>query len=470
MYSRSSTAAVTSEIVCTSEPVPRAAANAVGTPSPMTASASMEEFIPATRRSNDWVPWRTPPTTNDAPSTSSVLPRIEPVIEAVATSSCPARMAKIVMISSAALPKVAFSTPPILGPLLSASCSVDMPTIQASVSSASPEARNTAVLGADARSIATASALQPAAATTEAVSNRFGRRVAVAPVTGRLLLERAHAAELGPATGAALRRRDGGDHLELQLDGVPEQLRGPVAVAVGAARRLGHDQVDDAEGEAGLRRGAQRGGGPLGLAGVLPQDRGAALGRDDRVDGVLLHQHAVGDADRERAARRPLADDAGDHRHRHAHQGELGAGDGAGLAALLGPHARGCAGGVDQRHDREPEPAREAEDAHGLAVALRAGHAEVAVGALLEVAALLVADERDRLAPERADPGHDGRVVALRPVAVKLDEVVADPLQVVQRVGPVLVAGELHRMPGVALPAAAAEEAEPFPLSRRHPA
>ena len=41
-----------------------------------------------------------------APSTSSVLPRIDPVIDAFATSISPAWMAKIVMISSAALPKV----------------------------------------------------------------------------------------------------------------------------------------------------------------------------------------------------------------------------------------------------------------------------------------------------------------------------------------------------------------------------
>src|SRR5262249_3903564 len=117
-----------------------------------------------------------------------------------------------------------------------------------------------------------------------------------------------------------------------------------------------------------------------------------------------------------------------------------------------------------------PEPAGQAEHPHRLAVALRARHAEIAVRALLQVAALLVADERDRLAPERADPGHDGGVVALGPVAVELDEVVADPVEIVQRVGPVLVAGELHRMPGVALRAATAEEPEPLALSRRHPA
>ena len=63
------------------------------------------------------------------------------MIDAVATSSWPARIAKMVMISSAALPNVAFSTPPILGPALSPSCSVATPTIQASATSAQPPRR-----------------------------------------------------------------------------------------------------------------------------------------------------------------------------------------------------------------------------------------------------------------------------------------------------------------------------------------
>ena len=65
----------------------------------------------------------------------------------------------------------------------------------------------------------------------------------------------------------------------------------------------------------------------------------------------------------------------------------------------------------------------------------------------MDVAALLVADERDRAAAEAAQPGDDRRVVGLGAVAVELDEVVADPLHVVERVRPVLMAGELDRVP-----------------------
>ena len=48
---------MTSEIVCVSEPVPRAAAKAVGSPRPITASASIEAFMPAMRWSNVWMPF-----------------------------------------------------------------------------------------------------------------------------------------------------------------------------------------------------------------------------------------------------------------------------------------------------------------------------------------------------------------------------------------------------------------------------
>ena len=81
-------------------------------------------------------------------------------------------------------------------------------------------------------------------------------------------------------------------------------------------------------------------GGIGRLVGGAPQDRGAAFGRDHRIDRMLEHQHAIGGGDRDRAARAALADDRGDHRHAER-QALLGrAGDRLGLAALLGLDAR----------------------------------------------------------------------------------------------------------------------------------
>src|SRR2546425_4227356 len=76
---------------------------------------------------------------------------------------------------------------------------------------------------------------------------------------------------------------------------------GRLGVGVRPARRLGDDLVDHPELQQVLGGDLERLGGPLPLARVLPEDRGAAFGGDDRVHRVLEHQHAVGLADRVRS-------------------------------------------------------------------------------------------------------------------------------------------------------------------------
>ena len=55
---------------------------------------------------------------------------------------------------------------------------------------------------------------------------------------------------------------------------------------------------------------------------------------------------------------------------------------------------------------------------HGFAVALRFGHAEIALQLLLGVAALLMADDHHGPAVEEGHAGDDGGVVAKSAVAV----------------------------------------------------
>ena len=78
--------------------------------------------------SNFWRSRRAgPPTSIAAPSTSRMLPRIEPMIEALTTSCRPSLSANRAMISSGALPKVTLSRPPMPGPERAASSSVARP-------------------------------------------------------------------------------------------------------------------------------------------------------------------------------------------------------------------------------------------------------------------------------------------------------------------------------------------------------
>ena len=118
----------------------------------MSATTSSAAFDPAIFGLNVWVPWRSPPSSTLAPSTSSRLPMIEPVSEAFTTSMRPACRAKNEMISSAMLPNVALRIPPTCGPVSDPSRSVDRPTTQARPRIAAAATTKMTVLSAPATS------------------------------------------------------------------------------------------------------------------------------------------------------------------------------------------------------------------------------------------------------------------------------------------------------------------------------
>ena len=125
-----------------------------------------------------------------------------------------------------------------------------------------------------------------------------------------------------------------------------------------------------------------------GLVGALPENGGAALGRDDGVDAVLQHHEDVGHAERQCTARAPFADDDADDGHFKGRHFQQVAADGLGLATLLGPHAGKGARGVDEGDDGQAELLGQLHQAQRLAIALGTRHAEVAVRALLGIAPL----------------------------------------------------------------------------------
>ena len=219
-------------------------------------------------------------------------------------------------------------------------------------------------------------------------------------------------------------------------------------VAVGAAGRLAHDLVDQAQALQARGGQAQLFGGILGLAGILPQDRGAAFRGNGRVHRVLQHHGAVAHAQRQRAAGATFTDHGADDRHLQFGHLDQVACDRFGLAARFGVDARPGAGGVDQGQHRQAEALGHLHQAQGLAVAFRLGHAEVAAHLLPGVAALLVADDHQRAAVDPGQSTDDGLVVAEGAVAGQFVELVAELAHVVQGVGPGRVPGQLGDLPG----------------------
>ncbi len=69
-----------------------------------------------------------------------------------------------------------------------------------------------------------------------------------------------------------------------------------------------------------------------------------------------------------------------------------------GLAALFGADAGIGAGGVDQREHRDAEAVGHLHQAHRLAIAFRARHAEIVLDPALGAGALFLADHTDALA------------------------------------------------------------------------
>jgi hypothetical protein len=112
---------------------------------PATASSSEAEWTPAARALNRCSLWRKPPTTKAIPSTSSRLPRIDPINEAFTIRKLSALISRTHTISAVMYPKVAFTSPPRRGPIRAATCSVERPMRPASGTMAKAEVMKTTV-------------------------------------------------------------------------------------------------------------------------------------------------------------------------------------------------------------------------------------------------------------------------------------------------------------------------------------
>ena len=122
---------------------PAATSKAAGRINAIAASVSIVAWVPAPAGLKCCSGYRIPPASMAAPSTSRILPIMQPAIDASTTSWSPARNAARAIMSSAALPNVALSSPPTPSPMRSARCSVARPIQAASGTIARAEVMKT---------------------------------------------------------------------------------------------------------------------------------------------------------------------------------------------------------------------------------------------------------------------------------------------------------------------------------------
>jgi hypothetical protein len=194
-------------------------------------------------------------------------------------------------------------------------------------------------------------------------------------------------------------------------DRVANRRDGGLGVTVGTAQRFFDDTVGHTQFDQVLSGQAQGLGRFAHLFGILPQDRGAAFGRNHRVDRVFEHRDTVGGGEGHGAAGATFANHDRDQRHADLEAFLGRAGDGFGLAAFFGPFAGVCTGSVDKGDDRQAELVGHLHQANRLAIAFGAGHAEVAFDTALGVVALFVADYHDGLVVETGEATHDRVVI-----------------------------------------------------------
>src|SRR5581483_4627501 len=251
------------------------------------------------------------------------------------------------------------------------------------------------------------------------------------------------------ATARERRARASHERREMPREDAAEDRRGATRIAVRAARGFAHDLVDDAHRrEVRGGQAEELGRARDGIVAAAPvEDRRGALRPDHGVPRMLLHDDAVRDGQRERAAAAALADHGGEDRYAEPCERRAAPRDRLRLAALLGADAGIRALRVDEREDRQREPLGELEEANRLPEPFRTRHAEVPLDRLRGIASPLVPDDDDRSAREAREPADDRRIVGEQPIAVELREAVAEPGDVVERRRPVGMARELDPFP-----------------------
>ena len=205
--------------------------------------------------------------------------------------------------------------------------------------------------------------------------------------------------------------------------------------------------VHQTQGFEAVGRDAHGLGGLRGFFAGFPQNRGTAFGADDRIHRVLQHQHLVRHRNGQGTARAAFANDGGDDGGFELRHLKDVAANGLRLATLLGIDTGESTGRIDKGEHGQFEFFCGFHQAQGFAVALRAGHAEVAQGALFGVAPFLVANHHAGLAIEAGQAADDGFIVGKVAITVHFHEIGKNFAHIVQGVRTIGMPGNFGNLP-----------------------
>ena len=109
--------------------------------------------------------------------------------------------------------------------------------------------------------------------------------------------------------------------------------------------------------------------------------------------------------------------------------------------------SRKCTGGVNERNHRHIKLIGQPHETQGFTVALRISTAEITFQIALGITTFLRADDHDLLAVYFCKSADDGTVITMNAVAMNFDKVGGHIPDIIQRIRPLRMAGNLNFLP-----------------------
>jgi hypothetical protein len=227
-----------------------------------------------------------------------------------------------------------------------------------------------------------------------------------------------------------------------------QEIRCSVVIRMGAPGRLGHDLVDNAHRFEIRSRDFQSSGCNASMILVLPENGGTALGCNDGINGIFLHQYAIADGYTKSSAAASFSDDTYNNGYEEArHLSEIER-DGFGLTPFLSSDSRVSTGGIDEADYRTPEFVRQFHSPDGLTIAFGLGISEISILALFYITPLLVSHNHYRCAVVNGHAGYHGGIIGESPISMDFGKILEKPSHIIESVRSHVVPGKEGMLPG----------------------